>query len=158
MASRETSSKDHTKVSERCSDTTTCKDVVVVEGVVDHTFKYDNVEICTLKTKMVCALSSKFCLMAPHWLGIQEREQGVQKHEQFKWNIDDKEGILLFDSQNRKFAIKPDLKMLVVVLTVNPGVKKCQCLTTTFFSLTQEEEKLQWTCKDFIELFLVEED
>ena len=63
----------YVEVAERSSDTTTGKAVTIGEGVAAYTLKDDDGELCTLKTKMAYAPSRKFRLMAPQWLGMQER-------------------------------------------------------------------------------------
>ena len=69
----------HAAVTERSSDITIGKATVIGEGIADHAFKDDAGEPYTLKTHVAYALSSKYRLMSPQWLCIQERKQGVPK-------------------------------------------------------------------------------
>ena len=60
----------HMEVTERSSDTTAGKANIIGEDIAAYTFKDDTVELCTIKTHMTYAPSSKHRLMPPQWLGI----------------------------------------------------------------------------------------
>ena len=48
---------------------------------------------------MVYAPQSKYRLISPQWIGIQERENEVPKDKQSKCDIDDEEAIFFFDNR-----------------------------------------------------------
>ena len=60
----------YAEVAERSSDTTAGKSIIIGEGIAAWTFKDDTGELCTLKTHVAHAPSSKYRLMSPQWLGI----------------------------------------------------------------------------------------
>ena len=133
----------HAEVTERSSDTTTGKAIIIGEGIAAHTFKDDTGELCTIKTHVTYAPSSKYRLMSPQWLGIQETKQGVPKEKCFQWNIEDEDAVLLFDNRSRRVTVKHDPKLLVPDLTVNPGIKNYQSFSLAFFSVKQNEPESQ---------------
>ena len=126
----------YAEVTERSSDTTTGKVITIEEGIAAYTFKDDTGELCTIKTHISHAPSSKYRLMSPQWLGIQERKQGVSKEKRSQCKIDDEEAVLLFDNRSRRVTVKYDTKMLVPVLTVNPDIKNHQSFSSAFCSVT----------------------
>ena len=72
---------------------------------------------------MAYSPQSKHRLMAPQWLGMQDREKGIPKDKRCRCEMDDEEAMLYFDERRRKVTIKHDPKMLVPVLNINPGIK-----------------------------------
>ena len=91
----------HAEVLERSSYNITGKVIVIGEEFASWTLKDDNVELCTLKTHMAHVPSSKFRLMAPQWLRIQERKQRVPKEKLSQWNIDYEDEVLLFHDRTK---------------------------------------------------------
>ena len=61
-------------IEERSSDTTTGKMSIIGEGIAAYLLKDDNGEPYLLYTKMAYAPNSKYRLMAPQWLGMQDKE------------------------------------------------------------------------------------
>ena len=100
---------------------------------------------------MAYAPSSKHRMIYPQWLGIQERKQGVSKDKLSLCKIEEEEVMLIFDKRTRRVAVKHDPKILVPVLTVNPGIKNHQSFSTVFCSATQKEPHFQCLPEDYVE-------
>ena len=49
------------------------------EKLADHKILDDNGQSLTLTKKMSCAPLSKFRIMSPQWLGMQERNIGIPR-------------------------------------------------------------------------------
>ena len=64
----------HAGTNERSSYVTTIKSTMIGESIATCTLNDDTGDICTLKTHVTHAPSSKHCIMSPQWLGIQERK------------------------------------------------------------------------------------
>ena len=62
------------EIEKQTSYITTGKSSIIDEGIMDHTLKDDNGEDHTLHTRMAYDPSSKYRLMAPQWLRIQDKE------------------------------------------------------------------------------------
>ena len=121
-----------TKVPERSSGITIVKAIIIGECITSCTLKEDNGELCTLKTQMVHAPSSKFRLMRPQWLRIQGIKQGVPKDKRSQFNINNEAEVLLFDNRTINFNINHDPKILFHILTVNPGIKSTNLFNCLF--------------------------
>ena len=59
-------------------------------------------------------------------------KQGVPKHKRSKCEIYDEEVILLFDNITKRVTVKHDPKMIIPVLTVNPGINNYQLFSNPF--------------------------
>ena len=81
-------------------------------------------------------------LMAPQWLGMQEKDEGAPKDKRSTCKIDDEELALTFYNQRRNVTIKHDPKMVVPVLNVNPEIKKKQLCNVACNGMMQNEETL----------------
>ena len=125
----------YVEVEERSSDTTTGKTSIIGEGIAAYSIKDDNGDDYTIFTKMSYAPSSKYRLMAPQWLGMQDKERGIPKEKRSRCELDDEEAVLILDERRRRVIIKHDPKMLVPVLNVNPGIKNYQSFDVAFHNV-----------------------
>lgn len=128
-----------TDVPEKAMDTTAGKTTIIGEGIAAYRFVDDGGEPFTLYTKMSYAPQSKYRLLSPQWIGIQERDNGTPKDKRSKCEINDEEAIFYFANRQRKVTIKHDPRMLVPVLNVNPGIRNYQSFSKAFCSLIQDD-------------------
>ena len=118
------------------------KTSIIGEGIAAYSLKDDNGEPYLLYTKMAYAPNSKYRLMAPQWLGMQDKEQGVPKEKRCRCELDDEEAVLYLDERKRKVTIKHDPKMLVPVLNVNLGIKNFESFNVAFHNVIQGDALL----------------
>ena len=130
-----------TKTEELSSQTTSGTTMIVGKGLAAYSLIDDKGNNYILKTKMSYAPSSKYRLMAPQWLGMQDKEAGVPKDKRSKCVIDDEYIQLIFDDRQRTLTVKHDSNMLVPVTHVNPGIKKFQSFAVAFQSIIQNENE-----------------
>ena len=127
------------EIEERSSDTTTGKTTIIGEGIATCKLKDGNGDLFIVLTKMACAPQTKFRLMSPQWLGIQDKERGMPKDKRCRCEMDEEEKILCLDERQRTGTIEHDPNMLVPVLNVNPGVKNFQSFNVAFNNIIQDE-------------------
>ena len=114
-------SGSHNEIDERSSDATTGKTLIIGEGRAAYKVKDDDEETFTSCTKMACVPLRKHRLMAPQWLGLQEKERGVLKENRLDCHINDEEVILVCDERRRRVTIKHAPIMLMPVININVG-------------------------------------
>ena len=77
----------YTEVDERSSNTITGKTSIIREEIAAYSVMDDNGDNYTIFIKMSYALLSKYRLIAPQWLGMQDKERGIPKENRSRCEL-----------------------------------------------------------------------
>ena len=121
------------------TNTTTGEASIIGQGTASYSFLDDNGEIYTLKTLMSYAPMSKYCLISPQWIGLQEKSASKPKDLRSTCQINDEDATIMLEDRTITVTIKHDPTMLVPVLNVNPGIRNYQDFSASFCSIIQDQ-------------------
>ena len=82
---------------------------------------------------------SKYHLISPQWIGLQEKSAGKPKDLRSTCQINDEDATITLEDRKKTVTIKHDPTILVPALNVNPGIRNYQYFSASFFSIIQDQ-------------------